>query len=133
MGEWKIIDSSYRDGVLRLGVDGAVDYMPPSNADLKWRGERWHARNGITKTTQREAAWLYNFPLGREGPQLLVRLRSQSGGDELCFEGNLEAGGVPGALLLRGTCTRRDARTNVPGDLRRYMHTVEGPFVMLRQ
>lgn len=131
-GVWKVIDSSYMDSVLTLGAGGAVDFSMPSNAAI-WRGEEWHARNEISKATREDGPWLYNFPLGRLGPQLLVRLRSQSGDDELCFEGDILAGGAEGSLVFKGTCTRRNASFNRPGDLRRYMHVVEGPFVMLRQ
>lgn len=132
-GEWKVIDSTHMGSTLSLGEAGAVIFSPPSNAVSNWRGEGWHARNEISKATRDDGPWLYNFPLGRLGPQLLVRLRSQSGDDELCFEGDIMAGGVEGSLIFKGTCTRRNAKFNTPGDLRRYMHSVEGPFVAVRR
>ncbi|KAG8459481.1 hypothetical protein KFE25_012816 [Diacronema lutheri] len=132
-GEWRVLDSPYVGAVVTLGAGGRVGFAPPSNAASAWVGEAWHARNEITRQTRDDGPWLYNFPLGRSGAQLLVRLRSASGEAELCFEGDVTAGGAAGSLVFKGTCTRRDARTNVPGDLRRYMHAVEGPFTMLRR
>lgn len=132
-GEWKVIDSSHMGSILTLEEDGTVTFSPPSNAESGWCGKGWHARNEISKETRDSGPWLYNFPLGRLGPQLLVRLCSQSGDDELCFEGDLMAGGVEGSVIFRGTCTRRNANFNKPGDLRRYMHSVEGPFVAVRR